>query len=166
MTVTSNSYQNLSRPASIAEVLRETSFKINDLTIKGFISTEEVVNYLSVPFATIPARWRQSKLLDPTLQKGTISATAYGYRAPQSIDELHDLMSHLVERPSNRDPYSEHNCLQLNIYAPANYEHFNVETLPRLPILVRVHGGGLNHGENSECGNIFLLPFFFLRSLN
>jgi carboxylesterase type B len=118
------------------------SVNIRDLEIKGFLSaTSGVANFLNVPFARIPARFREATIIDPRKEKGVVDATSYGPRCPQPFDTLHELTSHLYERMSTSSPQSEFSCLNLNIYAPPTGEN--------LPVLVWIHGGAFTYGDGS-----------------
>ncbi|RFU26555.1 hypothetical protein B7463_g9780, partial [Scytalidium lignicola] len=69
------------------------SIHINNIEIRGFIlSNCQVRNFLNTPFARIPARFRQAKLVDPRKEKGVIDATKYGPRRPQPSMEALILM--------------------------------------------------------------------------
>ncbi|KAJ5193359.1 Carboxylesterase type B [Penicillium cf. viridicatum] len=117
--------------------------------------TDPVVQFRSISYATIPARFSQSVLLDHIPDhfddRPHGDFTQYGAACPQ------------VPQPTGRgsatggfvpgeEPiiYDEQNCLNLTISTPAN----NVlgETGPSvpkrlLPVLVYVHGGGFIEGK-------------------
>jgi carboxylesterase type B len=120
------------------------SIRINNLAIRGFISPSSgVANFLNIPFARIPARFRQATLIDPRKEEGVIDASSYGPRCPQPVDVLHELTSHLYERMATRGPQSEFSCLNLNIYAPP----VAISAGQRLPVLVWIHGGAFTYGD-------------------
>ncbi len=79
-SVTKATTNGHSEPANEAGM----SIHINNLEVRGFISSNcQIANFLNIPFARIPARFRQAKLVDPRKEKGVIDATKYGPRRPQ-----------------------------------------------------------------------------------
>lgn len=123
---------------------------ISDLKIEGFISpSTAVANFLNIPYARIPARFRQAVLVDPRKEKGVHDATRYGPCCPQPVDWVHFRTSHLYETMIEPEHSAEFACLSLNIYAPAA----SVSSGQRLPVLAWVHGGGFTYGDGgSEYG--------------
>lgn len=159
--------------------------QINSLKIRGFIykpelkpseiangnaistahitnkSSTAVANFLNIPYARIPARFRQSVLINPRQECGTIDATKYGPRCPQPVDVLHDATKHLYPRMGTFNRQSEFECLNLNIYTPL----YAINTKQNLPVLVWIHGGAFTYGDGGcESGqsafknNKFPLP--------
>ncbi|RFU30422.1 hypothetical protein B7463_g5903, partial [Scytalidium lignicola] len=102
-----------------------------------------VASFLNIPYARIPARFRQSIPIDPRKESGSIDATKYGTRCPQPVDVLHDATKHLYPRMGTLDRQSEFECLNLNIYAPLDA----IEGEKRLPVLVWIHGGAFTYGD-------------------
>ncbi|KXG52119.1 Carboxylesterase, type B [Penicillium griseofulvum] len=117
--------------------------------VDGQPVSEPVVHFRSIPYATIPARFSQSVLLDRIPDhfddRPHRDFTQYGAACPQ------------VPQPTGRgsagggfapgeEPiiYDEQACLNLTISAPA--KNFSEENGP-LPVLVYVHGGGLVEGK-------------------
>ncbi|KAH8815519.1 carboxylesterase [Xylogone sp. PMI_703] len=131
--------------------------QINNLKISGFksiatpteaiasngLSSTTVANFLNIPYARIPARFRQSVPIDPRKESGIIDATKYGPRCPQPVDVLHDATKHLYPRMGTLDRQSEFECLSLNIYAPVDA----IEGKKKLPVLVWIHGGAFTYGD-------------------
>ncbi|OJJ43540.1 hypothetical protein ASPZODRAFT_19263 [Penicilliopsis zonata CBS 506.65] len=120
------------------------SVEIGKLRLHGFTSTHGVANFLNVPFATIPARFKTAKLLDPTTLNGDLDASQYGPRCPQPADPIHIIMHNMFEVQSMEQYSSELDCLHVNIYAPADFESGK-----KLPVFVYIHGGAFNCGDNT-----------------
>lgn len=118
----------------------------NGPTIRGFVSTHGVANYLNIPYAHIPARFRTAQRLDLTdLPADTeLDATKYGPRCPQPADDIHVLMSHMFEQLPMTQYTEEFSCLDVNIYAPASIQ----EGTP-LPVFAWIHGGAFRAGDNT-----------------
>ncbi|KAJ5153769.1 Carboxylesterase type B [Penicillium coprophilum] len=128
---------------------------IDDQHADGQTVTEPVVHFRSIPYATIPARFSQSVLLDhipdhfDDRPRGDF--TNYGAACPQ------------VPQPTGRgsatggfvpgeEPvtYDEQTCLNLTISASVkNVGNENDSSIPKrlLPVLVYVHGGGMIEGK-------------------
>ncbi|KIP10837.1 hypothetical protein PHLGIDRAFT_65050 [Phlebiopsis gigantea 11061_1 CR5-6] len=111
------------------------------------ISTQEatVHQYLGIKYASVPARFRQSKL--HTVYPPVTDATRYGPVCPQHNvkgyeEELFGLPEDVI--PQQTLNQNEFECLNLNITCPAN-------ALPgsRLPVMFYIHGGG-NRGSGSS----------------
>ncbi|OJJ49997.1 hypothetical protein ASPZODRAFT_13100 [Penicilliopsis zonata CBS 506.65] len=122
-----------------------TSVTIGSLDIRGFISPHRVANFLGIPYAEIPARFRQAKPLKPETLQGVHDGTKYGPRCPQPLDHPKVLRAHLYEGviPSESIPCSEFRCLNLNVFAPPEA----VGSQQRLPVYVWIHGGGWKTGD-------------------
>ena len=126
-------------------------------SLRGFVNgsdpTIPVANFLGVPYARIPARFRQAVLIDPTQNDGIVDATEYGPRCPQPIDVLHDLTSYLYPAMATHAPVSEFGCLNLNVYAPA--AGVGTDGYEPLPVLLWIHGGAFTYGDGScEFGEL------------
>ncbi|CAK7214693.1 hypothetical protein SEUCBS140593_002271 [Sporothrix eucalyptigena] len=111
-----------------------------------FLSTHGVANYLNIPYARIPARWRTAQPLDladlPADSK--LDATQYGPRCPQPPDPLHIVMAHMFERLSMEQYTAEFSCLTVNIYTPKD-----IPPETQLPVLAWIHGGAFRAGDNT-----------------
>ena len=120
---------------------------IKNLHVNGFISpTTGVANFLNVPYARIPTRFREAVLVDPEQETGTIEATAFGPVCPQPLDIVHQLSAYLYPKVYGIDNADEFSCLNLNIYDPPDA----VISGQSLPVIVWIHGGGLVYGANSD----------------
>ncbi|PVH80443.1 alpha/beta-hydrolase [Cadophora sp. DSE1049] len=127
------------------------SVKINEFELNGFVSPQGVANFLNVPYASVPARFRQAIPLDPRKQSGVHDATKYGARAPQVPNDGDKLRSHLnkgIADPSSY-PVSEFDGLRLNIYTPLDA----ISSKKELPIFVWIHGGGWTLGDANGAYN-------------
>lgn len=120
-----------------------TIVTINDYKIKGFTSANNVRNYLGIPYASIPSRFRQAQLIDSSKLNSVHDATEYGPCCPQAVDVGRAWRGHLYEgiKHSISLSTSEFECLNLNIYAPKD-NHTG-----RLPVFVWIHGGGFVAGD-------------------
>ncbi|KAI0945574.1 hypothetical protein AcW1_001765 [Taiwanofungus camphoratus] len=111
------------------------------------ISTPEapVHQFRGIKYATIPARFRQSRLY--TSYPPQTDATRFGPICPQpkykGFDEhLFGISEDAI--PQQNLKQSEFECLNLNITCPAN-----VTPESRLPVMLWIHGGG-NRGSGSN----------------
>ncbi|OCT51554.1 carboxylesterase [Cladophialophora carrionii] len=131
----------------------EVSIQVGELKVQGFIHpSTKVANYLGIQYATIPARFRQSKATHLSALKGVLDATQYGPRCPQLTVNRPET-AHLYEgvRRSSEYPVDEFGCLRLNIYVPQDSHG------PR-PVVVWIHGGGFIFGDgNSEFDGNYLV---------
>ncbi|KIW97430.1 uncharacterized protein Z519_01014 [Cladophialophora bantiana CBS 173.52] len=149
------------RPANITTVL------LGEYRIDGFVADSGVANYLGVPYAEIPARFRQARRIQSSKLKGTYDATRYGPICPQNVDVPRKWRDHLYQGIVTSDALSasEFECLNLNIYAP-------IERAGQpLPVFVWVHGGGwvVGDGGPEYDGNFLVqhssklgLPFIYV----
>ncbi|PBK80557.1 alpha/beta-hydrolase [Armillaria gallica] len=104
------------------------------------ISTPEaqVFQYRGIKYASIPARFRQSKLF--TSYKSSTDATKYGpispqYKSRESIEEAMFGLSN-DDLPKQSFKQNEFECLNLNVTAPAGLTPHS-----RIPVMVWIHGG-------------------------
>ncbi|KAJ9607703.1 hypothetical protein H2200_007781 [Cladophialophora chaetospira] len=127
--------------------------QIGNLKVQGIINPDtKVANYLGIQYATIPARFRQSKPINLSEASGILDATKYGPRCPQ-ITSNRPETKHLYEgvRRSSEYPLDEFGCLRLNIYVPQGAHG-------PLPVVVWIHGGGFIFGDgNSEFDGNYLV---------
>lgn len=126
---------------------RQASIKVNTLQINGFINpTTNVANFLNIPYARIPGRFREARLINPRKEVGIIDATKYGPCCPQPFDVIHDLTSHLYPKVIDASKSAEFTCLSINVYAPPSA----LTSKERLPVLVWIHGGAFTYGDASD----------------
>ena len=129
----------------------EAYVHVHETTLRGFLSSTGVVNYLGVKYAEVPERFRNAKAISLEHLSRTIDATDYGPRCPQPRNVGRERRSHLYEgiQAASLLPDSEFDCLNLNIYAPP----ITPESSRKLPVVVWIHGGGLIFGDGgSEYG--------------
>lgn len=125
--------------------------QINELEVQGFNSSLGVSKFLGIPFASIPARFRQAVPINPRKESGVLDATSYGPYCPQPIGPARQLRTHLYAGRGDPSPNaaSEFSCLTLNIYTPTDA----ISSSAKLPVLLWIHGGGWTVGDgNYEYG--------------
>ncbi|EXJ79832.1 hypothetical protein A1O3_08117 [Capronia epimyces CBS 606.96] len=132
---------------SLQNYASDCALQIADLTLHGYVSTHGVANFLNIPYAQIPARFKTARLLSPCSTKGHLDATQYGPRCPQPFDPIHDLMKHMFEQLSMSQYSSEFECLHLNIYAPP--EALQNQHARKFPVFAYIHGGAFNCGDDT-----------------
>ncbi|OQV03499.1 hypothetical protein CLAIMM_08538 [Cladophialophora immunda] len=123
------------------------AFRARDVDINGFISKQGVANFLGIPYAQFPDRFRTARQVDLGLLHGQLDASRYGPRCPQKTDNIHPMMHNMFEKLSTSQRCDETTCLHLNIYAPP--QAVGVTEHSSLPVFVWIHGGGFNNGDNT-----------------
>jgi hypothetical protein len=134
------------------EAANTANVSIDEYRIGGFVSPMGITNFLGIPYAEVPGRFRQARLIDPSQLRGVHDGRRYGPRCPQPTDVPRTWRAHLYQGIQQSDslPVSEFECLNLNIYAPTE-----VPTRP-LPVFVWIHGGGFVVGDGGpEYGKLF-----------
>ncbi|KAF6747191.1 EstA protein [Ephemerocybe angulata] len=118
-------------------------------TFRGILhpsSTSEarLHQYLGIKYASIPARFRQSKLC--TKYPPVVNATEYGPICPQPQGCMEELLFGVdpASMPCQNLKQDEMECLNLNITCPAGLNQFS-----RVPVMLWVHGGG-DRGSGSH----------------
>ena len=130
----------------------QISVKINALQINGFVNADTgVANFLNIPYARIPGRFWEARLIDPRQEIGTIDALKYGPCCPQPFDIIHDLTGHLYPKVIDVSGAAEFTCLNLNIYAPPSA----ITSGEKLPVFVWIHGGAFTYGDASDEYSMF-----------
>lgn len=123
----------------------------NGVQVRGVSSPQGVAKFLGIPFARVVQRFSLAQRIDLSSLGPSLDATQFGSRCPQSFNHGPQRRKHLyqgVSLPVNH-PASEHDCLNLNIYTPANA----ISESSKLPVLVWIHGGGWVFGDGgSEYG--------------
>lgn len=107
-------------------------------------STPHTTQFRSIPFASIPARFRQSTLLTHIPSSHSRNFTAYGTACPSppQTDQI-EASGGLLPGEEEKE-FDEETCLNLTISAPKDALG-DVER--KLPVMVYVHGGGFTVGS-------------------
>lgn len=128
--------------------------------VRGAFSSTGVANFLGIPFATVPARFRQSKLLDleDACNGGILDATRYGPICPQPHDPLIKRRLYLYEgltpllEVDGMPVMDLKECLRVNVFVPP--EALDGRTA-KLPVYANIHGGGWTTGNgNTSSGRV------------
>ncbi|KIW64075.1 hypothetical protein PV04_09033 [Phialophora macrospora] len=128
--------------------LEDLRYSADNVQLRGFLSTHHVANFLNIPYATASVRFRPATPLRLYDLPAPYDATQYGPRCPQPEGTLHLTMSHLFEQMSLVHQLAEETtCLNLNIYAPPS--SLSPGPSSKLPVLVWIHGGAFNVGDNT-----------------
>lgn len=130
------------------------SVLINQTEINGFLSTQNIENYLGIKYARIPSRFRPAVLISPHISTSPskVSAVNFGPRCPQPRNFGREKRHHLYEgvTPMTETKVDEMECLCLNVFAP----HRDETAKGRLPVVAWIHGGGFVYGDGgSEYGS-------------
>lgn len=127
---------------------------INNTRINGFVSQQGVANFLGLPYASIPERFRTSKIVKLDELGQHVDARAYGPRCPQPENLNQSRRKHFFAGTTPWPPLttSEFDCLNLNIYSPPD----SIGEVGNLPVVVWIHGGGWVFGAGGpEYGEAF-----------
>ncbi|KAI9507003.1 alpha/beta-hydrolase [Russula earlei] len=134
-------------PPAYQPVVRHSTLKTTFTGLQHVLSTAEtpVHQYRGIKYATVPARFRQSKLF--TSYRSSTDATRYGPICPQikgkTIEE--ELFALSGSEPLGQNlKQIESECLNLNITCPGGLTRES-----RLPVMVWIHGGG-DRGSGSH----------------
>ena len=130
---------------------------IGNVPLKGFISKHGVANFLNVPYARVPIRFRTAVPIPISAHQRGLDVTLYGPRCPQKANGLQDMMAHVFENVSLSQAPDETNCLHLNIYTPPVATCSTATSM--LPVFVWIHGGAFNLGDNSTQFGMFYICF-------
>ncbi|KAF1832332.1 alpha/beta-hydrolase, partial [Decorospora gaudefroyi] len=120
----------------------------------GVVTPENVVQFRGVPFATIPARFKRSILLN-SLPETNTDFTQFGCASPQTFTENDITGGGPFPGEVFPPPADEFNCLNLQLNIPL--VHLQSVPSPKLPVLVYIHGGGFVLGKIDEQHNTALL---------
>lgn len=91
-----------------------------------------LTKYLNVPFAKVQNRFQEA--IAPEPWKGIRDATLYGPMCPQNTQESNNLSTLMLGLPGPGFEYSEHDCLNLNVFAPRCI-------VGHVPVICYIHGG-------------------------
>ncbi|KAF9139679.1 hypothetical protein BGX30_007619 [Mortierella sp. GBA39] len=91
-----------------------------------------LTKYLNIPFAKVQNRFQEAVAPEPW--KGIRDATLYGPMCPQNTQESNNLSTLMLGLPGPGFEYSEHDCLNLNVFAPRCI-------VGQVPVICYIHGG-------------------------
>ncbi|EEA28753.1 hypothetical protein TMatcc_002895 [Talaromyces marneffei ATCC 18224] len=105
-----------------------------------------VTHYRGIKYASLRNRLADAELIaSRTPEEGILDATKDGPTAPSLINGCEFEQSAIQQTlPKKELPQSDTECLNLNIAVPEG-----TTSASRLPVLLFIHGGGLNIGANS-----------------
>lgn len=107
--------------------------------IKGLDFKElNVVQYLGIPYATVPGRFRKSKLVEKW-NGGFHDGTQLGPFIPQIKRSFYPIP--LFDRPWVNTPGQDENGLNLNISVP--------KSDTKMPVMIFIHGGANTYGAGN-----------------
>ncbi|KAH6982465.1 para-nitrobenzyl esterase [Ilyonectria destructans] len=133
---------------SLDNYLGDIVHPVGAVQLSAFLSKQHIANFLNIPYADVPTRFRRATPVCLYNLPSPYDATRYGPRCPQEAGTLHLAMSHLFERVSEVQQLSdETKCLNLNIYTPPSA--LGTGASPPLPVFVWIHGGAFNAGDNT-----------------
>lgn len=103
----------------------------------------ETIHFRSVPFASIPGRFKPSIQLDkiPTSDNDSHDFTNYTFACPQIPQPRESYGGTLPEEEDRR--YDEYSCLNLTLSVPKTAL---ATTSKALPVMVYIHGGAWSEG--------------------
>ncbi|KAF9960857.1 hypothetical protein BGZ72_005693 [Mortierella alpina] len=111
-------------------------------------TSEPVVRYLNIPFATVHKRWNPPSPIEPW--SGIRDATKLG-PAPPGPTAVPPILSAIggAVGGTYEECFSEKDCLNLNIFAPTTSVLGMKASQPLLPVVVWIYGGAFRFGSNS-----------------
>lgn len=105
-----------------------------------------IIQFRSIPYASFPARFRQSHLVTE-LDDDARDFTEYGYGCP-ARHQTDDFSGGPLPNSTPRK-YDEFKCLNLTVSTPLDAMFDGGSQLRGLPVLVHVHGGGFIEGAGA-----------------
>ncbi|KLO86327.1 Uncharacterized protein LW93_11101 [Fusarium fujikuroi] len=128
--------------------------------ITGRKRNEHVVQFRSIPYGHVAARFRHATLISELPPKRR-SFTEYGHACPQTEQGM-EPFGGPIPGDEKRD-YDEFSCLNLTITAPVSV--LKSGSTKKVPVMVYVHGGGFTVGAHygGPNGNAFTVLFRFTR---
>ncbi|KAF2878484.1 Alpha/Beta hydrolase protein [Massariosphaeria phaeospora] len=120
----------------------------------GLVSPNDVVQFRAVPYATIPARFKKSILLE-NLNDTNRDFTKPGYACPHVFSNE---ATSGGEHPDEPEPLSsdEFKCLIVQVNVPLVCFQPG-SNLTNLPVAVYIHGGGFHLGKINASHNTALM---------
>jgi carboxylesterase type B len=135
--------------------LEDLTLSIGKVQLEGFVSKQGIANFLNIPYARVPVRFRTAVPILISAHSRCLDVSRYGPRCPQKADGLQASIAHVFEKTSLSQTPDETNCLHLNIYAPHATTCLNATS--NLPVFVWIHGGAFNIGDNSTQFGMFCI---------
>ncbi|KAF5709237.1 hypothetical protein FGLOB1_6012 [Fusarium globosum] len=128
--------------------------------ITGRKRNEHVVQFRSIPYGHVAARFRHATLISELPPKRR-SFTEYGHACPQTEQGMEPFGGPIPG--DEKREYDEFSCLNLTITAPVSV--LKSGSTKKVPIMVYVHGGGFTVGAHygGPNGNSFTVLFSFTR---
>jgi carboxylesterase type B len=120
-----------------------THLKLGPLTGRLPSSTPKVIHFRSIPFARIPARFRQSILITSFSSDEPRDFTQFGTACPAPPQEDQTAAAGGLLPGEEERKFDEFSCLNLTISAPK--EALGDKGM-RAPVMVYVHGGAFKVG--------------------
>ncbi|KAG9203305.1 hypothetical protein G6514_002958 [Epicoccum nigrum] len=123
-------------------------------SMTGIVTPDNVVQFRAIPYASIPARFEKSILLDH-LPDQSRDYTAHGFASPQIFP---DRATDGGPFPGDPEvpPSDEFQCLILQLNVPLHIlesrrsNNLDSPSAEKLPLLVYIHGGGFILGRIDE----------------
>ena len=146
ITMADNHYDNY---------LEDFTLSIGKVQLKGFVSKQGIANFLNIPYARVPVRFRTAVPILISAHNRGLDVSGYGPRCPQKADGFQASIAHVFEKTSLSQAPDETNCLHLNIYTP--HAATCLSDTSSLPVFVWIHGGAFNIGDNSTQFGMFCI---------
>lgn len=112
-------------------------------SLTGRKQNDDVLQFRSIPYARIPARFRQSVMVDDLSPEQRI-CTHYAFACPQPEQTMEPFGGPVLGEDNRR--YDEFECLNLTVTVPATL--LNAHPSKKVPVMVYVHGGGFSQGAH------------------
>ncbi|KAF2002465.1 alpha/beta-hydrolase [Amniculicola lignicola CBS 123094] len=112
--------------------------------LTGKILSGNVVQFSGVPYATIPARFKRSIMLEK-LPGNSTDYTTPGFACPHKYDGDDIYGGGAIPGEPSEYPMDEFKCLILQIHVPLAL--LQSKSKSKLPILFYIHGGGFKEGK-------------------
>ncbi|CAG9943064.1 unnamed protein product [Clonostachys rosea f. rosea IK726] len=115
-------------------------------TLKGISLNGKTCQYLGIPYASVPGRFRRSVPASEPWENGNWDGTRLGPYCPQPPRDFYPVPN--APRPWLDMPQAdEFNCLNLNISVP----HLPADQVKNpLPVMIFIHGGAFTYSMNSS----------------
>ena len=111
----------------------------------GCVRNDNVVQFRSIPFGRIPARFRQAVPVAELLPAER-DCTTFSYACPQIEQDYSVYGGPIPGEPFRR--YDEFRCLNVTVTVPRYVLESSAKSSVRLPVMVYVHGGAFSEGAH------------------